>query len=145
MKHILCLLLLTVPWTMFAGDSDSSGDAKLIQGKWKPTIAILAGQPMDESVMQIISLKMEKGKYEVFVGNEPDRGTYVLDPNAQPKAMTITGVEGPNRSKVFPAIYELTNDTLRICYDLSGAKRPSEFRSVAGTKLYSVTYKRMKP
>ena len=35
--------------------------------------------------------------------------------------MTITGTEGPNRGKTFPAIYELKDDTLRICDDLSGA------------------------
>lgn len=56
--------------------------------------------------------------------------------------MTVTGTEGPNQGKKFPCIYELQGDTLRICYDLSGAKRPTEFKSVAGTKLYLVTYAR---
>jgi uncharacterized protein (TIGR03067 family) len=56
--------------------------------------------------------------------------------------MTITGTEGPNYGKTFPAIYELKGDTLRICYDLSGTKRPTEFKSVAGTRLYLVTYHR---
>ena len=72
----------------------------------------------------------------------PDRGTYTLDSDAKPKGMTITGTEGPNRGKTFPAIYELNGDTLRICYDLSGAKRPTEFKTSAGTKLYLVTYNR---
>ena len=70
-----------------------------------------------------------------FVGNEPDRGTYTLDATSKPKGMTITGTEGPNNGKTFPAIYELEGDTLRICYDLSGAKRPTKFATVAGTKL----------
>ena len=59
-----------------------------------------------------------------------------------PKGMTVKGSEGPNKGKSFPAIYELSGDTLRICYDLSGTKRPTEFKSTAGTKLYVVTYKR---
>ena len=42
------------------------------------------------------------------------------------------------------AIYELNGDTLRICYDLSGSKRPTEFKTAAGTKLYLVTYNRKK-
>jgi uncharacterized protein (TIGR03067 family) len=58
--------------------------------------------------------------------------------------MTITGTGGPNVGKTFPAIYEIKGDTLRICYDLSGAQRPTEFKSVAGTKLYLVTYTRKK-
>jgi uncharacterized protein (TIGR03067 family) len=57
----------------------------------------------------------------------------------------MTGTEGPNQGKTYPAIYELHEDTLRICYDLSGAKRPTKFRTVAGTRLYLVTYERKKP
>jgi uncharacterized protein (TIGR03067 family) len=56
--------------------------------------------------------------------------------------MTVTGTEGPNKGKTFPAIYEIEGDTLRICYDLSGEKRPTKFETVAGTKLYLVTYKK---
>jgi uncharacterized protein (TIGR03067 family) len=52
---------------------------------------------------------------------------------------SITGTERPNQGRTFPALYELKGDTLRICYDLTGAKRPTEFRSVAGTNLYLVT------
>ena len=99
---------------------------------------------MAEAVLKIISLKLDNGKYEVFVGDQPDRGTYTLDSTTQPRSMTIAATEGPNRGKTFPAIYELKGDTLRICYDLSGAKRPTEFKTVAGTKLYLVTYNRKK-
>ena len=58
--------------------------------------------------------------------------------------MTVTGTEGPNRGKIFPCIYELQGDTLRICYDLSCAKRPAEFKTAVGTRLYLVTYARNK-
>ena len=83
-----------------------------------------------------------RDKYEVSVGGKPDKGTYTLDSTCKPKGMSITGTEGPNQGKTFPAIYELKGDTLRICYDLSGAKRPTEFKSTAGTRLYLVTYSR---
>jgi uncharacterized protein (TIGR03067 family) len=58
--------------------------------------------------------------------------------------ITVIGTEGPNQGKTFPAIYELKKDTLRICYDLSGAKRPTEFKTMSGTRLFLVTYKREK-
>jgi hypothetical protein len=58
--------------------------------------------------------------------------------------MTITVTEGPNPGKTYPAFYDLKGDALRICYDLSGAKRPTEFKSVTGTQLYLVTYNRQK-
>ncbi len=142
MKYALSICLAVAALCAFA--ADSPGDAKAVQGKWKPTKAELAGQPMADAVVNSISLKLDNGKYEVFVGDKPDRGTYTLDSSTKPKSMTITGTAGPNAGKTFPAIYDLEKDTVRICYDLSGAKRPTEFKSVPGSKLYFVTYHRTK-
>jgi uncharacterized protein (TIGR03067 family) len=143
MRYIVCIYLAAaLSLNAFAGGP--ADDAKTVQGKWKPATAELAGQPMAEAVLKSISLKLDNGKYEVFVGTEPDRGTYTLDSTSLPKGMTITGTAGPNLGKTFPAIYELKGDTLRICYDLSGAKRPAAFKTVAGTQLYLVTYHRVK-
>jgi uncharacterized protein (TIGR03067 family) len=143
MKHILCLGL-TVAALLTAFAADPPDDAKAVQGSWTPAQADLGGQPMPEAVLKTISLKLDKGKYEVSVGGRPDKGTYTLDATSKPKGMTITGTDGPNQGKTFPAIYELKGDTLRICYDLSGAKRPAEFKSIAGTQLYLVTYRHKK-
>ena len=143
MKHIL-YIGLTVAASLTAFAADPPEDAKAVQGSWAPTKADLGGQPMTETVLKSISLKLDHGKYEVSVGGQPDKGTYTLDSTSKPKSMTITGTEGPNQGKTFPAIYELKGDTLRICYDLSGVKRPAEFKSIPGTKLYLVTYNRKK-
>ena len=143
MKHSLCIcLIVAASLTAFAADPPD--DAKAVQGSWTPAKADLGGQPMTEAVLTSISLKLDNGKYEVAVGGKSDKGTYTVDSTSKPKSMTITGNEGPNNGKTFPAIYELKGDTLRICYDLSGAKRPTEFKSIAGTKLYLVTYNRKK-
>ncbi len=143
MKHIFCLgFAVAVLLSAFAADSPD--DAKAVQGSWTPAKAELAGQPMTDDVLKTISLKLENGRYDVLVGVLPDKGTYTIDSTTKPKSMTITGTEGPNNGKTYPAIYELKGDTLRICYDLSGAKRPTEFKTSAGTKLYLVTYNRKK-
>ena len=143
MKPIVHLCLaMVVSASLFAADPPD--DSKQLQGKWVPVTAQLGGQPLADAILKSISLKLDKGKYEVFVGEHPDRGTYTTDTAASPKSITVVGTEGPNQGKTFPAIYELKDDTLRICYDLSGAKRPTEFKSETGTKLYLVTYKRKK-
>jgi uncharacterized protein (TIGR03067 family) len=139
--HRFFLVLAAALATVAAGSLD---DAKSLQGTWKPAKAELAGQPMAGEILKSISLKMDNGKYEVFVGELPDRGVYTIDPATKPKSITVTGTEGPNQGKTFPAIYELKGETLTICYDLSGAKRPAEFKSLPGTKLYVVTYNRKK-
>ena len=94
---------------------------------------------MSEAVLKTISLKLDHGKYDVLAAGEPDKGTYTLDAASNPKGMSITGTEGPNKDKTYPAINEIKDDTLRICYDLSGAKRPTEFKRSLARSLF-VTY-----
>ena len=142
MKTRTCVLLsaCVISFTAFAAESPK------LDGTWKPVEAELGGQPTPAAVLASITLRLRGESYEVVVvterGISPDKGTVAFDEAAKPKGMTVTGVEGPNAGKTFPAIFELEGDRLRICYDLSGAKRPSEFRSVPGTKLFLVTYRR---
>lgn len=143
MIYLFCICLVAgVALQGFAAEVPS--DAKAVEGSWLPVKAELAGHPMPDAVLKTISMKLTDGKYEVMAGGHPDNGTYTLDATAKPKGMTVTGVDGPNKGKTFPCIYEVNGDTLRICYDLSGKQRPAEFKSVADTKLYLVTYNRKK-
>src|SRR5262245_5825844 len=143
MKRIICICL-SIAASVIALAANPADDTKEVQGSWTPIKADLGGQPMPEAVLKSISLKLDGGKYEVSVGGASDKGTYALDTTSKLKGMTITGTEGPNIGKTFLAIYELEGDTLRICYDLSGSKRPTEFKSTSGTRLYLVTYTRQK-
>lgn len=143
MNYVFCICLALVA-SLHAPAAGPRDDAKAVQGEWKPVKAVLAGRPLSDSLLNVITLKLKDGAYQVLVGNQPDRGTYTLDSVGTPRGMTITGTEGPNNGRKFPAIYELKRDTLRICYDLAGAKRPTEFKSEPGTMLYLVTYNRVK-
>jgi uncharacterized protein (TIGR03067 family) len=127
---------------ILAAAAGEKPDAETIEGAWAPSKAELAGQPFPEAVLKTIILKLDGGKYDVSVAGEPDKGTYTLNSSTKPKSMVITGTEGPNKGKAFPAIYELEGDILRVCYDLSGKQRPTEFKTTAGTQLYLVTYHR---
>src|SRR4051812_31381661 len=124
-----------------AARGDGARDANL-EGTWLPSAAELGGKKFPDEVRKTIKLELKGDQYTVTVGTQPDRGTCKLDPSAKPKALDITGTEGPNKDKTILAIYERDGDTLRICYDLSGKARPTEFRTKAGTRLFLVTYKR---
>jgi uncharacterized protein (TIGR03067 family) len=143
MRNTLVVCLASALW-LTAAVAAETDDSKALQGTWIPVKAELAGQPLADAVLKTITLKLNKGDYEVTITGEPepDKGTWTLDSAAKPKGMKIEGVKGPNAGKTFPAIYEIKADTLRICYDLSGAKRPEEFKTSAGTKLFLVTYNR---
>jgi len=124
-----------------------SGDAKddTIDGAWLPSSAELGGKKFPDEVRKTIKLVVKDNQYTVTVGTEVDKGTVKLDPSAKPKALDITGTEGPNKDKKILAIYERNGDRLRVCYDLGGKSRPTGFKTEAGTQLFLVTYKREKP
>jgi uncharacterized protein (TIGR03067 family) len=92
-----------------------------------------------------MKLVVKGDRYTVTVGKKVDKGTVKLKPSAKPKEMDITGTDGPNKGKTIRAIYERDGDMLRVCYDLGGKKRPTEFKTRRGTQLFLVTYKRRKP
>jgi uncharacterized protein (TIGR03067 family) len=88
---------------------------------------------------------IEDDRYTVTVAGQTDKGTVKLDLKAKPPAMDITGTDGPNKGKTFPAIYELSGGTLKVCYALEGKDRPAKFETKPGTAIFLVTYQRAKP
>jgi uncharacterized protein (TIGR03067 family) len=144
MKKIFCITLIALT-SLASFAADDSPDVKTLQGSWVPAKAELGGQPLPADVLNKITLTLTNHDYVVTItGEQSDYGTWSLDTAAKPKGMTIVGTKGPNTGKTFPCIYEIKADTLRICYDLSGASRPTDFKSTFGTKLYIVTYNRKK-
>jgi uncharacterized protein (TIGR03067 family) len=142
MKHLISTGLIAVAAVNLL--AAELGENKSLQGDWTPVKAELGGQAMPDAVLKTISLKLGDGTYDVSVAGEPDKGTYEVDSSTTPKSMVIRGTAGPNKGRTIPAIYEIEGNLLRICYDLSGAQRPKEFKSMVGTRLYMVTYQRKK-
>ena len=136
---LLCLVLCAA---FQASAADPADDARSLKGTWQPVKAELGGQSVPAEMLKAISLKLEDGKYEVSVSGQIDKGTYLIDSTARPKTITPTGTSGSDNGKTFPAIYALAGDTLRVCYDLSGAGRPKEFKTSGGDQFFLVTYQR---
>jgi uncharacterized protein (TIGR03067 family) len=132
-------------FTQFYPVLKEAKDGDTLQGTWLPSEAELAGKKFSDEVRKTIKLVVKDDKYTVTVGKQVDKGTTKLNPKANPKALDITGTEGPNKGKTILAIYERDGDTLRVCYDLSGKSRPTEFKTSPGTQLFLVTYKQEKP
>ena len=136
------LLLLSVGCLIFAPlkNHKAEGDQKMIEGAWILVTAELGGKKLPEKGLKDTRLILAAGRYAYQI----DQGTYKLIPAEEPKAMDITGTDGPNKGKTFLAIYELAGDTLRICYDLEGKTRPREFATLPGTRQFLAVYKRAK-
>jgi len=144
MKLRILLLGVMACVCVWAADAPKGGGK--VDGVWKPLKGELGGRPMPEEVMKSITLTLTNSNYDVYVGTDTarDRGTAKYNTKVAPMTIDITGTNGPNMGKTIPAIYEVDGDTLRVCYDLSGAKHPTEFKTTPGTQLFLVTYQRKK-
>lgn len=141
MKTVLLLGIAAILATATGWSRNAADEGKLLEGTWLPTAAELGEKPLDDATLKAIKLVVDGEKYTV---GKVDRGTLKIDPAAKPKTMDIVGTDGPNKGKTLLAIYELDGDNLRICYDLSGKARPTEFKTKKGEKLFLATYKRAK-
>ncbi len=144
-RRLFIALAVVVSLACFSFADDAKDGKQSLQGTWLPSSAELAGKKFPDDVVKTIKLVVKDDKYTVTVGMDSDQGFIKWDTSAKPKAMDITGTEGANKGKTILAIYERSGDTLRICYDLSGKSRPTEFKTKAGTRLFLVTYKLDKP
>lgn len=134
----------TVLWfAAVAVAADDAAALKPLQGMWKVTAAELGGRPLGGDFMRTTKLTIQGDRYTVMA-ESPDKGTLKVDASQSPKTMDVIGGEGPNKGKTILAIYEIKGDTLRICYDLSGKSRPTEFKSKPDTPLFLATYQREK-
>jgi uncharacterized protein (TIGR03067 family) len=115
------------------------------EGRWRPIAAELGGKALPAEVYEPLRLTLTATTYTLTNDVGVDRGTLKIDATHKPKAMDITGTEGPNQGKTFLAIYQLEGEKLTICYDLSGKTRPTGFATQTGTQLFLVTYRRDKP
>jgi uncharacterized protein (TIGR03067 family) len=145
-KLAVSFSLLFFAWlgALALAHGDAGADSKDLEGTWLPLSAELAGEKYPDQILKTIKLVVKNEKYTVTVGDQTDEGTCKLDPNKSPKAIDIKGTNGPNKGKTILAIYDHKKDTLRVCYDLSGKERPTEFTTKANTNLFLVTYKRAK-
>jgi uncharacterized protein (TIGR03067 family) len=138
--------LLALALVVLCSSAACADDAKdnALEGTWVPSAAELGGKKYPDEVRKTIRLVVKGDRYTVTVGNQPDRGTCKLNPLANPKALDITGTEGPNKGRTILCIYDRNGDTLRVCYDLSGKGRPAEFKTTEGSQLFLVEYKLQK-
>ena len=143
-RHVIvCLFLVSLVGAAARGGATL--DAQEMDGTWKPVAAELAGEQWPKQVLDSMKLILKDDKYTVQVGEQSDNGEVKRDPSKSPKTMDIKGTKGPNEGKTFLVIYELKGDELRVCYDLSGKSRPTEFATKPATQLFLVTYRRANP
>ena len=103
------------------------------------------GKAVPEETVKGARLVIKGDRHTVRVGGETMVGTHRLDPSKEPKAIDATDTEGPYKGKTIHGIYELTDDTYKVCFAAPGKDRPTEFASKPGSGHRLIVMRRQKP
>ena len=144
---LVCTLVLTASSGTGARADDKAGvekELKKFQGTWTFESVETGGKEAPAANFKGITVTFECDKYAVKKGDDVfEAATLKLDPSKSPKTLDVTVAEGPNKGAVMLGIYEFSGDTLKVCFDPEGKKRPTEFKSGYGSQTL-VVHKRMK-
>jgi len=131
--------------TLADDKADLEKEVRKFQGAWTFESSETGGKELPASELAGLILTFEGDKHTVKKGNEMVQvGTQKLDPSKSPKAIDVTLTEGVNKGAVMLGIYEINGDTLKVCFDAAGKKRPTEFKSAPGSETFVNVHKRVK-
>jgi uncharacterized protein (TIGR03067 family) len=125
--------------------ADLEKEVRKFQGAWTFESSEASGKELPAGELKGFIITFEGDKHTVKKGDEViQAGTMKLDPSKSPKAIDVTITEGPEKGAVMLGIYELSGDTLKVCFDAQGKKRPTEFKSAPGSETFVNVHKRLK-
>ena len=125
--------------------ADLEKEAKKFQGAWTIESSVTGGKAIPADQLKGFIVIYEGDKHTVKMGDKVIQvGTQKIDPSKSPKTIDVTMTEGPSKGTVMLGIYEFDGDTLKACFDPEGKKRPTEFKSEAGSENFLNVHKRVK-
>jgi uncharacterized protein (TIGR03067 family) len=120
-------------------------ETKKFQGNWNIESSVMGGQEIPRDQLKEFLVIYEGDKHTLKFGDKVFQvGTQKIDPSKSPKTIDVTMTEGPSKGAVMLGIYEIDGDTLKVCFDPEGKKRPTEFKSEAGSQNFLNVHKRVK-
>ena len=152
MRVCIAALWCAVGFAAFGGSftpaddkADLEKEVMKFKGTWTFESSEAGGMELPAGELKELLLTFEGDKHTVKKGDEVIQvGTQKLDPSKSPKTIDVTMTEGPSKGAVMLGIYEIDGDTLKVCFDPQGKKRPTEFKSAAGSGNFVNIHKRVK-
>ncbi len=145
----LALGSLLAGMSFLAAANDAKQDAikkdrKKYEGTWRVTsLEINGNKSSEEDAKKITVVNKADGAWILQVdGEKVTEGTSEIDPTQKPKTIDFMETEGDNKGKIVWGIYELGDDTRKLCYGGPGKDRPTEFSAPAGSGRVLVEFKR---
>jgi uncharacterized protein (TIGR03067 family) len=147
MTRLAAIVLATFAGLLITADASEEAlkrERDRLKGSWKLTSYVVNGQkPLTDDVVETVVMTLDAdGTFKVEAGGI--EATTKIDPGKKPKTIDFTFTEGELKGTTALGIYELTDDTFRICRAAADKPRPTEFSGKEGTGCTLTTYKRAK-
>jgi len=154
------IIVKQTPWTVLAvalllGADTQKDDAvktetNKLQGTWRIVNAEREGAKAPDDEIKKTTLVIKGDKLTVRktenAAKPEEKNTemsFTLDPTKNPKWIDVTYTDGERKGESSQGIYELKDDTLKICMS-RGTMRPSEFESKPESQRHLMVLKREK-
>jgi uncharacterized protein (TIGR03067 family) len=131
-------LLLVAVCLVLAGetprDEAARKDLEWMQGDWQAVSRVVDGTPFPDDDAQSMFRTVKGDQYTIFLFQKPlGKGKMKLDATKTPRAIDALP-EGPaGKSGPILGIYEISGDTLKMCFAQPGKERPKDFACKAGS------------
>ena len=124
------LALVAISWSPAAWSEDVKDHTN--EGVWLPSSAELGGNPFPDEVRKDHQTRDQRRPVHRDRREIDRSGNLQAESIREAEGDGHHRTEGPNVGKTILAIYERNGDALRVCYDLTGQSRPTEFKTSRG-------------
>jgi len=145
MSSLTCLLAATLLAGDVPRDQVQRDDLDQLQGTWKVERVEMGGQAMPGGLFTEMRMQFEGNNLSIMLDkglNQKSR--FTLIEGTQPAGIDIEENQGTN--KLVKGIYQLDDDTLRICMEEGNggtSARPKNFDTKGGDRVVLIILKRV--
>jgi|SRR3954454_7374750 uncharacterized protein (TIGR03067 family) len=140
MRSMHLALAIGLLFASFVSAADKTDDTRKLQGTWDMTSCTSNGEPQNGNMQWVV----EGDHYTISINRKAghDPYTFKLDPSK--KQIDVFHHETPKGTwgGSLKGIYEISGDTLKVCYDLKGQRYPKSFEAGQGSGQVIYQFKR---
>src|SRR5262249_42606072 len=106
---------------------------RAMEGTWGFASLEVDGNQMPAAGLQLSRLLIDGDRFRTESPEATYEGIFNIDVEADPHHIDIEFVAGPEAGKTNYGIFRIDGDQIEICLDMTGAARPTQFRTAPGT------------
>lgn len=145
MKTTMLTMFAAGAFCLAAREDDVKKELEKYTGSWTAVSVEHDGKKLSEDDVKTVKLTVKGEKYTYRIRDQVIEGTHTVSPGKKPKQIDAVRSKGPDAGKSLKGIYELDDDTFKVCFAPVGKDRPADFETKEGDGRRLMTFKRQKP